>query len=123
MLRHVRREPSVRPVVERPLEHDEREHDAAVEARLAPDARLPPPSEGVQRRRRPAHDERQRVHLDQVEDDPGEDAEPGEERPVERARLEPGRTSESGSRDVVRRRGPGRRTPRPGAGVPAGDLR
>ena len=31
------REPRVCPVVERPLEHHERDRDAAVEARLTPD--------------------------------------------------------------------------------------
>ncbi len=74
VLRHVERERRVRPVVERRLEHDERERDAAVEAHLRARRCPSPAAERVQHRGGPAHDERQRIHsgpLDEVEDDPG----------------------------------------------------
>ena len=90
MLRHVRGEPLVRPTVERWLEHDEGRCDTAIETGLAPDACLPSPPERVQQRRRAADDEGQSVHLDEVEDDPGEHGDAGKERPVEAERTERG---------------------------------
>ncbi len=98
------REPRVGPVVERRLEHDERERDAAVEAHLAPERGPPPPAAG--RRARPPSPHTTRGSgsmLDQVEDDPGDDGDPGEERPVEAEPDELGADERERVADVVRR--------------------